>query len=46
MRQEQPTKQHDDPSVPTPKFRRASWNLLQLKLDPLALPRPLPTPQP
>jgi hypothetical protein len=45
MRQE-PTKKAVDPSEPTAKFRRAAWKSLQLKLDPLALPRPLPVPTP
>lgn len=44
--QQEPTTEAVDATEPTAKFRRAAWKSLQLKLDPLALPRPLPVPAP
>ena len=38
----QPSQKTDWLAQPSPKFRRASWRALQLKLDPLARPHPLP----
>jgi hypothetical protein len=36
----------NESSTPTKAFRRESWRLLQLGLDPLGQPRPLPAAAP